>query len=93
MRFVYLLKHCKVVTSLFSVCGELTLVWSWDKPQAAVVHGGIFQGDPHPEYSAEGLRVEKGGILMRHYYESQKEHLLHKSFIFIFKLNKNIYVA
>lgn len=43
---------------------ELTLVWPWDEPQAAVVDGGILQGDPQPHDSAQGLRVQKWGILM-----------------------------
>lgn len=44
--------------------GELTLVWPRDEPQAAVVEGGILQGDPQPHNSAQGLRVQKWGILM-----------------------------
>lgn len=47
--------HSKAETA--ETWGALTLVWSRDEPQTAVVNGGILQGDPHPNNSAQGLRV------------------------------------
>lgn len=55
--------------------GLLTLVGSWDEPQAAVVLGGVFQRDPHPHHSAQRLRVQECGILMWRHWEMKEEFL------------------
>lgn len=54
----------------------LTVVWARDEPQAAVVDGGVLQGDPEPQNSAQRLGVQKGGVLVwRHY--GARTNLLH----------------
>ena len=45
--------------------GDLTVLCARDEPQAAIVNSGVLQGDPHPHNPAEGLRVQKRGVLMR----------------------------
>lgn len=47
----------------------------WDKPQTAVVDSCIFQGNPHPRNSAQGLRVQKCGVLVGRHWETDKNQL------------------
>lgn len=47
----------------------LTSVGPWCKPQAAVVDSCLFQGDPHPHNSAQRLRVQESGVLVRRHWE------------------------
>lgn len=43
----------------------LTGVRARNEPQAAVLPRGILQGNPEPQDSAQRLRVQEGGILVR----------------------------
>lgn len=50
----------------------LTVVRARDEPQAAVVNGGVLQGDPEPQNSAQRLRVQEGGVLVWCHYGARK---------------------
>lgn len=43
----------------------LTGVGARNEPEAAVLHCGILQRDPHAQHPAQGLRVQEGGVLVR----------------------------
>lgn len=55
----------------------LTPVWSWDKPQAAVVHSGILQSDPQPHHSAKRLCMQERSILVRRHWKNTQQCLGH----------------
>lgn len=44
---------------------RLTPVGARDEPQAAVALGGVLQRDPHAHHSAQRLRVQECGVLVR----------------------------